>query len=338
MTKEKSRLRTVGRVIGAVFAVLVIIVLVGPFLVPVRDLENLVSARALARPDSVFVNVPFSGTDGVEMHYVERSSDMYRSETSRTFVLLHGSMFSLSTWDGFAGGLSEYGRVIAYDQIPYGLSEKLQEGDWDGQNPYEQSAAVARLVAFLDALGLDRVTLVGHSYGGTLATRAAIEHPDRVAALVLVAPAVYASDSMPGWLLQTPQLQRLGPLLARSLATSETFFRMCYADPDEWTAEKAAATTVHTSVAGWDGALWAYLQAWNNADTTWVDRLSSIGVPTLVIAGAEDAVVPVEDSQRVAEQIPGAEYTELESIGHMVHEEAPLRTTETIASWLGDAQ
>jgi pimeloyl-ACP methyl ester carboxylesterase len=327
-------------VIGIVFAVLVILALVGPFLVPVRDLENLVSARDIARPDSVFLNVPFSGTDGIEMHYVERSPDtalrgMSRRDTSRTFVLLHGSMFSLSTWDGIAGGLSEYGRVIAYDQIPYGLSEKLQEGDWDGQNPYEQSAAVARLVAFLDALGLDRVTLVGHSYGGTLATRAAIEYPDRVEALVLVAPAVYASDSMPGWLLQTPQLQRLGPLLARSLATSESFFRMCYADPDEWTAEKAAATTVHTSVAGWDGALWAYLQAWNDADTTWIDRLSSIAVPTLVIAGAVDAVIPVEDSQKVAEQIPGAEYTELESIGHMVHEEAPQRMTETIASWLG---
>jgi len=338
MKREKSKLRTVARVIGAVVTVLVILVLVGPFLVPVRDPENLVPVYDLARPDSVFVNVPFSGTDGIEIHYVERSSDAFRSDAPRTFVLLHGSMFSLSTWDGIAGRLSEYGRVIAYDQIPYGLSEKLQEDDWDGHNPYEQSAAVARLVVFLDALGLDRVTLVGHSYGGTLATRAAIEYPDRVEALVLVAPAVYSSDSMPGWLLQTPQLQRVGPLLARSLATSESFFRMCYADPDEWTAEKAAATTVHTGVAGWDSALWAYLQAWNDADTVWVDLLSSITVPTLVIAGAVDAVIPVEDSRRVAEQIPCAAYTELASIGHMVHEEAPQRTTETIASWLGDGQ
>lgn len=329
MTKEKSRLRTVTRVTGFIGAGLLILVLVGPFLVPVRDLENLTSARDLARRDSEFVSVPVPGTDGIEIHYVDRPSG-----ATSTFVLLHGSMFSLSTWDGITEELSKYGRVIAYDQIPYGLSEKVQVGDWVGKNPYEQSATVARLVALLDVLGLDRVTLVGHSYGGTIATRAAIEYPDRVEALVLVAPAVYATDSMPGWLLRTPQVQRVGPLLARSLATSESFFRMCYADPNQWTQEKAAATTVHTGIAGWDTALWAYLQAWNDADIAWRERLSSLDVPALVIAGTKDAVVPADDSRRVAAQIPGAEYTELASFGHMVHEEAPQRTMEIIATWL----
>jgi pimeloyl-ACP methyl ester carboxylesterase len=349
MSKQRSIVQKIVRVIGITLGVVVVLALVVPFLVPLREDPDLVSARELASPDSTFATVPFAGTDGIEIHYVDRAAVRGRgvgvgtdprpgtaaaADPARTFVLLHGSMFTLSTWDDVATGLAELGRVIAYDQVPYGLSEKIQPGDWSGENPYSQSAAVEQLIAFLDELGLERVTLVGHSYGGTLATRAAIEYPQRIEALVLVAPAVYVSESMPGWLLRTPQVRRLGPLMARSLATSESFFEMCYADPEMWAPEKAAATTLHTRVAGWDTALWSYLQAWNSADTTWVAQLPAVSVPTLVVAGTEDAIVPTDDSRRAAEEIPGAVYREFPGAGHMVHEEAPERTLETIAGWL----
>ncbi len=339
MTKKRSAVQKIARGIGIAVGIVIVLALVVPFLVPVSELSDLVPAEDLAGAAGRFATVPFPGTDGIEIHYVDRVSDRNatgsrEASPDRTFVLLHGSMFTLTTWDDIAGSLSAYGRVVAYDQVPYGLSEKVQAGEWEGENPYSQTAAVRRLIAFLDELGLERVTLVGHSYGGTLATRAAIEFPDRVEALVLVAPAIYVSESMPAWLLRTPQIRRLGPLLARSLATSKSFFEMCYADSEAWTQEKAARTTVHTRVEGWDSALWAYLQAWNSSTANLESRLPEIVVPTLVVAGSEDAVVSVEDSRRVAERIPNTTFVEFLGSGHMPHEEVPEVMVDTIARWI----
>jgi pimeloyl-ACP methyl ester carboxylesterase len=67
-------------------------------------------------------------------------------------------------------------------------------------------------------LNIREAILIGHSAGGTVVMNVALRHPDRVAALVLVDPAIYTSGGAPGWirpLLGTPQLRRIGPLIAR---------------------------------------------------------------------------------------------------------------------------
>lgn len=333
--------RRVGIGIGIAIGALVVLVVLGPLLVPLPETSGYAVPDALAGPESTFVDIPFPGTDGLTLHVRERGATTGPTASgggveaaSPVFVLLHGSMFNLTTWAETESWLSSFGRVVAYDQIPYGLSERLAMGDWTGVNPYTQAAAIDQLIALLDARNIDRAILVGHSYGGVLAARAAVEHPDRVDGLVLLAPAVYQTESMPQWILDSPQMQRLGPRMASSLATSEAFFRSCYADPEMWTGERAERSLIHTRVTGWEAALWEYLRAWNVVDLDLASALADIATPTLVVGGEADAIVPIADSQRVARSIPGARFRTLPDVGHMPHEEDPAATAELVRSWL----
>jgi pimeloyl-ACP methyl ester carboxylesterase len=142
----------------------------------------------------------------------------------------------------------QYGQVFAYDQIPYGLSEKLVAGDWEESNPYTSEAAVEQLFLFMDALAIERAVLVGSSYGAALAVQATLVHPERVDALILADAAVYVEEEMPAWLFELPQVRHLGPVLARQLGQSEAFIRQTYRDPEQISAERMALTLLQTQV------------------------------------------------------------------------------------------
>jgi pimeloyl-ACP methyl ester carboxylesterase len=320
--------------LGALLIATVLVLLLGPFLVPVRPLEGLETAREAATSESAFVTIPFEGTDGIDIHYV--SAGMPSGGEAPTFVLLHGSMFNANTWNEVRGFFAEQGRVIAYDQIPYGLSEKLVDGDWSARNPYSTEAGVDQLFALLDALGEDDVVVVGNSFGGVLAAQAALEHPDRVEALVLVDAAVYVQEEMPAWLMDLPQVQRLGPIFTRWLGRDEGFIRQTYADPDRITAERMALTQTLTRVEDWDRALWAYLRAWSAEPPAVANRVSEIQQPVLVITGDSDTVVHVEDSERLEAELPYAELVVLPDCGHVPQEECPDAFADAVGAWLSE--
>jgi pimeloyl-ACP methyl ester carboxylesterase len=230
--------------------------------------------------------------------------------------------------------LSSRGRVVAYDQVPYGLSEKLLPGDWNGDNPYSPASAVDQLFALLDELGLDRVYLVGSSYGGNLAIRAAARDPQRVEGLILVDPAVYAEESMPAWLVNSPQMQNLGPYMARSMGSGDAFFETCYSDPSFFSGERKDTTKILTRIENWDAALWQYLAAWGLDPVDYDQLLPTLEIPALVVSGSLDAVIPPEDSRKVHELLPISEYREIEGSGHLPHEERPGDFLEAVFEWL----
>jgi pimeloyl-ACP methyl ester carboxylesterase len=250
-------------------------------------------------------------------------------------VLLHGSLFNAFTWNQVMDFFAERGRVIAYDQIPYGLSEKLGAGDWTGVNPYSSEAAVDQLYAFLDELEVESAVLVGNSYGGVLAVQAALAQPERVEALILADAAIYVQEEMPAWLMNLPQVRRLGPLLARQLGQNEAFLRQTYSDPERISDERIALTGIHTKVTNWDKALWEYLRAWSVDTAALAAQLDEIQQPTLVIAGDGDTVVPVADSQRLDSELPNADLVILSSCGHVPQEECPEAFKKAVDTWLG---
>ena len=134
--------------LGIFFLILVVLLAVGPFFVKVTPLAGLAGPAQAASGESKFVTIPFEGTDGIDIHYLEGGSAT--NEQPYTFVLLHGSNFNAFTWNKVIDFFGKYGHVVAYDQIPYGLSEKLVEGDWTEGNPYSSTAAVEQLFSFLD--------------------------------------------------------------------------------------------------------------------------------------------------------------------------------------------
>jgi len=318
--------------LGIFFLILVVLLAVGPFFVKVTPLEGLTSAAQAASGESKFVSIPFEGTDGIDIHYLEGGSAT--NEQPYTFVLLHGSNFNAFTWNEVIDFFGEYGRVVAYDQVPYGLSEKLVEGNWAADNPYSSTAAVEQLFSFMDALEIDNAVLVGNSYGATLAVQAVLENPERIDGLILVDAAVYVQEEMPTWLMTSPQMQRVGPLFARQLGQSEAFISQTYSDPEKISEERMRLTTIQTQVTDWDIAYWEYLKVWGADAPDYVSMLSKIQQPTLVISGDNDHVVPLSDSERLNAELPNSELIVLADCGHVPQEECPASFEDAIATWL----
>jgi pimeloyl-ACP methyl ester carboxylesterase len=319
------------KIVLIVILVVAAIVLIGPFLVPVPELEGLQPTQSLAAENSQFTTIPFPGTDGIDIHYIEGGNGGTR------FVLLHGFSSNVYTWDKVFDTFADYGATTAYDRPPFGLSERLLRGDWDadGDNPYTTAAAVEQLMAFMSDQGIDDAVLVGNSAGGLIALQAAQTYPDRVQGLILADPAIYTTGA-PAFLssiADTPQLRRIGPLVARAFATNESLLDMAYHDPGVVSAESLQKAGIGTQVEGWDKAFWQFTAAATSADVV-VEQIPTTTIPTLVITGDDDRIVPTEDSVRLASELPNADLAIMEACGHVPQDECPDQFIDAVASWL----
>lgn len=316
------------RIALIILAILLVAVLVVPLLIPVPPPEDTQPISALAAPDAQFTTINFPGTDGIDIHY--RTAGAGEPD----FVLLHGFASNLTTWDSVFDFFAERGRTLAYDRPPFGLSERLIRGDWQDANPYTTTAAIDHLLAMLDEADMQQVILVGNSAGGSLAMEFALEHPERVQALILADPAVYAGGGTPGFIqpfVNTPQLRRVGPLVARGFA-SLNLLDQSYHDPSRITPEQIENASVTFRVDDWDKAFWEFTAASEQRDL--VSRLGELTLPTLVITGDDDRIVPTEQSVRLAAELPNAELAVLEACGHVPQEECSGAFETAVAQWL----
>ncbi|MBK1646328.1 alpha/beta hydrolase [Thiocapsa imhoffii] len=326
-------LRILLRVLVVLVGLILVMILAGPFLISGHPSAGLASPRAAATSESRFIEIPFAGTDGLAIHYVERAATTGPSATA--FVLLHGFTFNAWTWQPVLESFAARGQVVAYDQVPYGLSDKPLRTAWAGPNPYSKEAAITQLIAVLDTLGIERAILVGNSSGGTLALEAALAYPERVAGLILVAPWVYATrPTLPEWVASLPQLRRLSLLIARKLGEGAPLLDLSYADPERISAERLEQFENHRRVAGWDLAWGELLTVSLSTPVTVSAQLAEVRVPVLMISGDQDQLVPIEDSRRVAAELPQARFVELADCGHAPQEECPEAFRAAVNAWL----
>ena len=189
----------------------------------------------------------------------------------------------------------------------------------------------------MDALGVQSATLVAHSAGGVVAVLVADQHPDRVKALVLEAPAVAQARTVPAPLsaiLRSPQLRRVGPLLVRRIAggNADDFIRGAYYDPSVVSDEVLLGYRLPLSAEYWDRGLWELVAAPRTISAA--DALGRITTPTLVIAGKQDTFVPFRDSAAVADAIRGAKLVQFEQTGHLPHEERPAEFASAVLAFV----
>ena len=311
------------RIAGAVLGVILIIVLVGPFLVPVAPLENTVPAETLADEDSLFIEV-----NGVKVHYKTYG------QGEPVFVLRHGFGASLFSWREVTAPLAEMGTVIAYDRPAFGLTERPLE--WEGESPYSQDSQVELVIGLMDALGVEQAILVGNSAGGTISMLTALKYPQRVQSLILVDPAVYAGGGAPGWirpLLGTPQMRHLGPLVARQIQTrGPELVELAWHDPTRLTSEIMEGYQKPLRVDNWDKALWELTVS--SRESGLAERLSEFDLPVLVITGDDDRIVPTEQSLQLAKEIPNAQLVVIPQCGHVPHEECPDVFMQAVTDFL----
>ncbi len=305
-------------------AALLLGVLVVPLLIPVPLLTDTVPPGSLADDDSLFIDV-----NGLNVHYKMMGSG------EPTFILLHGFGASLFSWHAVMPELAEYGTVIAYDRPAFGLTERPLE--WaDGENPYRPAAQIEIVIGLMDELGIERAILVGNSAGGKVAFETALLHPQRVQALVAVDAAVYAGGGAPPFvrpILNTPQMNHLGPLIARQIQTNgDDFIRSAWHDPSKITQETWDGYRKPLRAENWDRALWAMTTSSVASDLA--ERLDELTLPVLVLTGDDDRIVPTEQSLRLADELPNATLNVIAACGHLPHEEKPAEFMQAVDEFL----
>lgn len=316
------------RVSLIILSVLAFALLVLPLLWPIPPLDGVAPARDLAEADARWI-------DAGPLALHARIAGPEGEDAAGTGVaFLHGFGSNLASFRDVQAALAEQASTVAWDRPAFGLTERVVH--WNGANPYAPEAQVGHVVRALDTAGIDRAVLVGHSAGGAIAIRAALEHPDRVAGLVLIAPAIYRGGGAPAWsrwALRTPQLDRIGPLLMRQLGgePGENLLRTAYADPDRLRPHVLEAYRRATRVERWDEALWELVKASREPDL--VARLGELDVPVLVVGGVADEIVPIEQTRRLAEALPDARLLEIDDCGHVPQEECPEPLLAAIDAW-----
>ncbi len=209
-----------------------------------------------------------------------------------TFV--HGLAASLAVWSGQAERLRDDYRVLLYDLRSHGASRAMTQ-------PVSRSDLAADLVALLDALGIERTALVGHSAGGVVAMQVALEYPDRVRSLVLVGTASECNDKTAAWYEKTAARARSG---GAAEALRAMGMRPDAPAPD----------------AGGFAELALAMRSLNQNPLT--DRLAAIGLPTLIVVGEND-FLGVGGSVILHRAISGSELEIVPDRGHGVYLEDP---------------
>ncbi len=313
---------------GIFLVVLVFLVVVGPLILPLPPLVTEGPGTSLADPDSKFITI-----DGVQVHY-----KIYGSGQP-VYILLHGFGASTFSWREVTGPLSQHGTVIAYDRPAFGLTERPLPGSWTGDSPYGAQANIRLLFSLMDALQVQQAILVGNSAGGTVAVQAALQNPARVSALILVDAAVYPAGGPRFGLMapfvNTPQMNRVGPYLVRSIAGDQgtDFLKTAWHDPAKITDAILAGYRKPLQVDNWDIGLWEYTKA-GSGNEDLPAHLTELKMPVLVIAGDDDRIIPTDLSVQLSKDIPGARLNILTGCGHVPHEECPAPFLKSVSDFV----
>ena len=321
-----KRILKIGLIIIGVILVLLII---GPFLIPVPPLDGVKPGTQLGDADSQFVRI-----NNLVVHY-----KVAGQQTQPTIVLLHGFAASVFSWREVMQPLGQYGAVIAYDRPGFGLTSRPLPGEWSGDSPYGIDAQVDLVIAMLDKFSANKAILVGNSAGGTIAALTALRHPERVQELILVDPAIYSSGNAPWYLpvMTTPQGRQIGPLIARQIKDwGIDFAKSAWHDPSKITPEIWAGYTQPLQVENWDRGLWEFTAS--SKPTELASSLKKIGVPTLVITGDDDRIVPTTQSIQLAHDLPNAQLVVIPNCGHVPHEECPQAFMQAVKNFLDKPQ
>ena len=276
-----------------------------------------------------------SQAQSLEMAYLDVAP---AAPNGRTVVLLHGKNFCAATWESAITALTEAGyRVIAPDQIGFCKSAKPQRYQYS----FDQLAANTH--ALLADLGIRRAVVVGHSMGGMLATRYALQYPQATQQLVLVNPI-----GLEDWKADGVPWRSIDAWYARELKTSfdtiRDYQRTVYYG-GEWKPEYEHWVRMLGGMYAGDGR---DAVAWSQALTSdmvfnqpVVHEFPRVAVPTTLFIGQKDRTAIGKDlaspelakrlgdypalGKRAAAAIPGATLVEFDDLGHSPQVEAPAR-------------
>lgn len=264
----------------------------------------------------------FADVDGVRVHYQEKGE-------GTPLLLIHGYTSSNYSWKDVFEPLSKTFRVIALDLKGFGFSGK-PDGD------YSRRAQAVLVTHFLDQLGIDKAWLAGSSMGGEVALNVAIANPQRVAGLVLIDSAgvpVAGSGSLAPQYLLVPVVGRaLTALALRSDKLVREGLNRSFYDDRNVTDDRVAAYYLPLQTRdGQRAALRARVQA---GQYPVEPELPKIAVPTLILWGREDELIPLEAGRKLNSLIKNSKLVIIDNCGHLPQEELPARVVEELTRFV----
>ncbi|WNG32548.1 alpha/beta hydrolase [Archangium violaceum] len=253
---------------------------------------------------------------GVQLHYVEQGR-----QNGPVLVLLHGYTDSYLSFDRVLPLLPRRFHVYALDQRGHGDSSRPE-------CCYSQSDFASDVTAFLDAQGIQRAVLVGHSMGSFIAQQVALEHPERVEALVLIgsAPTVHGNPVAADLMSYVDTLSDpIDPAFVRDFQAS-TFYRPI---PPSF-LDTAVSESLKVPARVWQASLAGLIAEDHSA------QLGEISVPTLVVGGDKDGFFSVPEQQALADALPQGSFALYSETGHAPHVEQPRRFVHDVKVFLRD--
>jgi pyruvate dehydrogenase E2 component (dihydrolipoyllysine-residue acetyltransferase) len=256
----------------------------------------------------------FTEVEGIRVRYSRQGV-----QDGKTVVLIHGFGGDLDNWLFNLGPLAGVADVVALDLPGHGQSAVAL--------PEASVEALARFVAaFLDGLGVGRAHLVGHSLGAAIAAQLALDQPERVAGLVLVAPAGFGAE------INMEYID--GFVGAAGKKELKTVLTQLFADESLVTRSLIDGVLRYKRLDG-VGDLLAALAAGVFPDGRQAAQpglhLDPAAVPVTVVWGSEDRVIPVAHADAVPD---GAAVVVLEKAGHMVQMERATEVNELLVARL----
>jgi pimeloyl-ACP methyl ester carboxylesterase len=271
---------------------------------------------------------------GGRLHVVELGPRAGAAADAPAVVLLHGASGNLEDMRLALGErLSEKYRVILVDRPGHGWSERSDSPDQ--ASPAHQAAPIREA---LGQLGITRVILVAHSFAGAVATAYALDHPENVAGLVLLAPVTHPWSTGIAWYYMLATTPVLGPLFARTLAMPlgailvQAGVQLVFSPqtpPEGYVRRSAVMLGLRPGEFLANARDVAGLLAFVIRQAA---RYRNITAPTFIIAGDEDITVsPRLHARALAAAVPNATLVMLVGVGHMPHYAAPDRIEAAIA-------
>ncbi len=241
-------------------------------------------------------------------------------------LLLHGSGPGVTAWANWRlvlPKLSESFRVIAPDIVGFGYTE------FDGGTVPSLPVWLEHVTSFLAALEIDRVLVVGNSFGGALSLWLASEHPELVDRLVLMGSVgsefelTAGLDAVWGYEPSLPAMEALLEIFTYDTAKL----------PSTLAAARFEASSKPGAAERWSSLFPAPRQRWIDALALGRARLGDLRQPTLLVHGREDEVIPLESSYRLLEQIDDAQLHVFPHCGHWVQIERAAEFSALVATF-----
>lgn len=266
--------------------------------------------RAGSRPAAPRIENRTVSVFGMKIHYLEAGR-------GAPVILLHGAGGSAETWRSTMTALSRGLRVLAPDQIGFGTSDKPPLD-------YTPETLVDFLAGFMNRLDIDRASLVGHATGGRVACLFALADPERVDRLVLVSGTGFKPNLDP---------EVLRALNFSTQAGARRLLELAHFDDAHVTDEAAEEMFTKRLRSGASYALGRLKEAYERGEG-YVDDLSPIKAPTLILWGQDDEMAPISAAHRAKRQIEGARLVTFERCGHLPMVESPKKLQRVLGEFL----